>query len=252
MGRQKIKIEKIEVKNHLQVTFSKRRSGLFKKASELCTLCGVEIAIIVFSPAGKVFSFGHPNVESIVDRFLARGPAHGPSPVPGPFHLVEAHRNASVRELNMQLGQILNELEAERKRGEELDGMRKTGQSHYWWEGPIDKLGLDELEQLRDAMEELKRNVAGQEDDDAISDSSCPSAMSSFQKNASSSYNNGKKTRKNLSKRESLASSSSEFTMGSPSYGSFTTFEKIPVKNANGEEEIITPVRRSNRIKNYH
>ncbi|GER42124.1 MADS-box transcription factor family protein [Striga asiatica] len=163
MGRQKIKIEKIEVKNHLQVTFSKRRSGLFKKASELCTLCGVEIAIIVFSPAGKVFSFGHPNVESIVDRFLARGPAHIPNgPGLGPFHLVEAHRNASVRELNMQLGQILNELEAERKRGEELDGMRKTGQSHYWWEGPIDKLGLDELQQLRDAMEELKRNVAGQ------------------------------------------------------------------------------------------
>ncbi|CAA0834264.1 Agamous-like MADS-box protein AGL62 [Striga hermonthica] len=161
MGRQKIKIEKIEVKNHLQVTFSKRRSGLFKKASELCTLCGVEIAIIVFSPAGKVFSFGHPNVESIVDRFLTRGPAHGPSG-PGPFHLVEAHRNASVRELNLQLGQILNELEAERKRGEELDGMRKTGQSHYWWEGSIDKLGLDELEQLRDAMEELKRNVASQ------------------------------------------------------------------------------------------
>ncbi|KAF7127889.1 hypothetical protein RHSIM_Rhsim11G0149200 [Rhododendron simsii] len=46
MGRQKIKIAKIEIKNHLQVTFSKRRSGLFKKASELCTLCGVEIAIL--------------------------------------------------------------------------------------------------------------------------------------------------------------------------------------------------------------
>ncbi|KAK9286442.1 hypothetical protein L1049_014839 [Liquidambar formosana] len=70
MGRQKIEITKIKIKNHLQVTFSKRRSGLFKKASELCTLCGVEIGIIVFSPAGKAFSFGHPNVESIVDRFL--------------------------------------------------------------------------------------------------------------------------------------------------------------------------------------
>ncbi|GER42125.1 hypothetical protein STAS_18887 [Striga asiatica] len=91
----------------------------------------------------------------------------------------------------------------------------------------------------------------GKEDDDVISKSSCPSAMSSFQKNVSS-YNNGKKTRKNHSKREPLASSSSEFTTGSPSYGSFTTFEKIPVKNANGEEEIITPVRRSNRIRNYH
>ncbi|KAL0334985.1 UNVERIFIED_CONTAM: Agamous-like MADS-box protein [Sesamum radiatum] len=157
MGRQKIKIEKIEVKNHLQVTFSKRRSGLFKKASELCTLCGVEIAIIVFSPAGKVFSFGHPNVESIIDRFLAR--STGPNSH-DPFHLVEAQRNASVRELNLQLGQILNEVEVERKRGENLDNMRKTNESHYWWEAPVSKLGLEELEQLRDAMEELKKNVS--------------------------------------------------------------------------------------------
>ncbi|GFP88663.1 agamous-like mads-box protein agl62 [Phtheirospermum japonicum] len=150
---------KMSNESNLQVTFSKRRSGLFKKASELCTLCGVEIAIIVFSPAGKVFSFGHPNVESIVDRLLARNPAQNTN---DPFHLVEAQRNASVRELNLQLGQILNELEMERKRGESLDNMRKTNQSHYWWEGPVEKLGLDELEQLKDAMEELKKNVGQQ------------------------------------------------------------------------------------------
>lgn len=155
MGRQKIKIEKIEVKNHLQVTFSKRRSGLFKKASELCTLCGVEIGIIVFSPAGKVFSFGHPNVECIIDRFLT---CPGPN-TNDPFHLVEAQRNASVRELNMQLGHILNQVEAERKRGESLDSMRRANQSHYWWESPISKLGMEELEQVKEAMEELKKNV---------------------------------------------------------------------------------------------
>ncbi|XP_073154119.1 agamous-like MADS-box protein AGL62 [Henckelia pumila] len=159
MGRQKIKIAKIEVKNHLQVTFSKRRSGLFKKASELCTLCGVEIAIIVFSPAGKVFSFGHPNVELIVERFLNLSPNAAPNP---PFHLMEAQRNVTVRELNLQLGQILNELEMERKRGEALDQMRKSNQNHYWWEGPVDKLGLHELEQLRDAIQELKKNIGGQ------------------------------------------------------------------------------------------
>ncbi|KAL8541648.1 hypothetical protein ACS0TY_002783 [Phlomoides rotata] len=155
MGRQKIKIEKIEVKNHLQVTFSKRRSGLFKKASELCTLCGVEIGIIVFSPAKKVFSFGHPNVESIIDRFLAR-----PAPnTNDPFLIVEAHRNAGLRELNQQLGQITEEVELEKKRGENLDSMRKANQCQYWWESPIEKLGQEELEQVREAMEELKKNV---------------------------------------------------------------------------------------------
>lgn len=157
MGRQKIPIAKISKRTHLQVTFSKRRSGLFKKASELCTLCGVEIAIIVFSPAEKVFSFGHPNVDSILDRFLSRIP---PPESAGAHQIVEAHRNANVRELNVHLTEILNQLEAEKKRGESLQQMRKAGQRQFWWEAPIPELGLHELEQLKVSLEELKKNVA--------------------------------------------------------------------------------------------
>ncbi|KAL2478764.1 Agamous-like MADS-box protein AGL61 [Forsythia ovata] len=160
MGRQKIKLAKIEIKNHLQVTFSKRRSGLFKKASELCTLCGVEIAIIVFSPAGKVFSFGNPNVESIIDRFFDINPSVNPSSTA--FHLLDAHRISSVRDLNLQLSQILNEIEVERKRGEALENMKKNSQIQHWWEAPVNELGFHDLEQLRDAMEELKKNVSNQ------------------------------------------------------------------------------------------
>nr|XP_043634950.1 agamous-like MADS-box protein AGL62 [Erigeron canadensis] len=157
LGRQKIKIAKIQIKNHLQVTFSKRRSGLFKKASELCTLCGVEIAIVVFSPAGKVFSFGHPKVESIVDRFLTRNPNFNSTT--NSLYFMEAHRIASIPELNMQLTHIHNELEAEKKRTETLDEMRKASRSQFWWEAPIEELNLHELEQLKDSMEELKKNV---------------------------------------------------------------------------------------------
>ncbi|KAM3377356.1 hypothetical protein P3S68_009769 [Capsicum galapagoense] len=64
-GRKKVEIVKMKNESNMQVTFSKRRAGLFKKASELCTLCGAEIAIVVFSPgkANKVYSFGHPSVE---------------------------------------------------------------------------------------------------------------------------------------------------------------------------------------------
>ncbi|KAJ9705368.1 hypothetical protein PVL29_003420 [Vitis rotundifolia] len=159
-GRQKIEISKIPKKNHLQVTFSKRRSGLFKKASELCTLCGANVAIIVFSPAGKVFSFGHPDVESIVDRFFTCNPM----PEPNGLHLIEAHRNASVRELNLQLTQVLNQLEAEKKRGEILSQMRRAGQTQCWWEAPINELSMPELEQLKVSMEELKKVVLRQGD----------------------------------------------------------------------------------------
>jgi hypothetical protein len=160
MGRKKTASTKIQTKSHLQVTFSKRRSGVFKKASELCTLCGAEIAMIVFSPGNKVFSFGHPTVESILDRFLSSG-----NPPPEYYskrhdQLVEAHRNYNIHELNLHLTGILNQLEAEKKHGDSLDQMRRANQREYWWEAPVGELGLHELEQMRVSMEELKKSVA--------------------------------------------------------------------------------------------
>ena len=58
MGRQKIEIKKVEKDSNKLVTFSKRRQGLFRKTSELCVLCDVHAAIIVFSPGDKLFCFG--------------------------------------------------------------------------------------------------------------------------------------------------------------------------------------------------
>ncbi|KAF8402327.1 hypothetical protein HHK36_013281 [Tetracentron sinense] len=43
-----------------QVCFSKRRKGLFKKASDLSAISGLDIAAVVFSPAGKPFVLGNP------------------------------------------------------------------------------------------------------------------------------------------------------------------------------------------------
>ncbi|XP_010557539.1 PREDICTED: agamous-like MADS-box protein AGL62 [Tarenaya hassleriana] len=159
-GRQKIEMVKMNNESNLQVTFSKRRSGLFKKASELCTLCGAEVAIIVFSPGRKVFSFGHPCVETIIDRFMNRGP---------PLHkqnnttmqLIEAHRNATVRDLNNQLSQVMGQLEMEKKRGEELSQIRKSNRNpNNWWESPPQELNLNQLTQLKKSLDDLKKIVA--------------------------------------------------------------------------------------------
>jgi len=57
MGRGKIEIKRIENANSRQVTFSKRRAGLLKKAHELSVLCDAEVAVIVFSKSGKLFEF---------------------------------------------------------------------------------------------------------------------------------------------------------------------------------------------------
>ncbi|XVF01423.1 hypothetical protein REPUB_Repub04eG0087800 [Reevesia pubescens] len=92
---------------------------------------------------------------------------------------------------------------------------------------------------------------------DMTNDESCPSEMSSWQRTSSAYYSKKgfkesneyesqeRKSRKTY-RRESLASS--DYSTGSPSYGSFTTYEKMPIKHG-GDEEIVTPVRRSSRIR---
>lgn len=51
MGRKKIRIERIAEERNRQVTFTKRKNGLLKKAMELSVLCDAEIAVIIFSSA---------------------------------------------------------------------------------------------------------------------------------------------------------------------------------------------------------
>lgn len=69
MGRGKIEIKRIENANSRQVTFSKRRTGLLKKAQELAILCDAEVAVIIFSNTGKLFEFSSSGYVSEVSLF---------------------------------------------------------------------------------------------------------------------------------------------------------------------------------------
>jgi hypothetical protein len=57
MGRVKLEIKKIENTTNRQVTYSKRRNGLMKKAYELSVLCDIDVALIMFSPSGKLTQY---------------------------------------------------------------------------------------------------------------------------------------------------------------------------------------------------
>ncbi|KAK8533774.1 hypothetical protein V6N12_047178 [Hibiscus sabdariffa] len=71
MGRVKLQIKRIENDTNRQVTFSKRRSGLIKKAYELSILCDIEIALIMFSPSGRVSHFsGKKRIEDVLSRYI--------------------------------------------------------------------------------------------------------------------------------------------------------------------------------------
>ncbi|KAL4303398.1 hypothetical protein GQ457_10G022070 [Hibiscus cannabinus] len=158
LGRQKVEMVKMTKESNLQVTFSKRRGGLFKKASELSTLCGVELALVVFSPGNKVFSFGHPSVDIIIDRY-SRNSAPETSIT---SQIIGAHRDSNVRRLNMELTELTSQLEAKKKLGAELTQMSKANQELYWFQSPIQELDLSQLQQLKSALEKLKNDVESQ------------------------------------------------------------------------------------------
>ncbi|KAJ4834151.1 hypothetical protein Tsubulata_051335 [Turnera subulata] len=157
-GRKKLELVKIPKASNLMVTFSKRKSGLFKKASELATLCGAEVGIILFSPGRKVFSFGHPSVEQVVDRFLS-GTTRKTS---GAIQLLEAHRSVMIRDLNMELTRVQEDLEMEKRRGEDLQRLCRAGQFRHWWQRPVEDLDLQQLEELQGALQQLKAQAGKQ------------------------------------------------------------------------------------------
>ncbi|XP_044484779.1 truncated transcription factor CAULIFLOWER A-like [Mangifera indica] len=70
MGRGRVQLKRIENKINRQVTFSKRRSGLLKKAHEISVLCDAEVALIVFSTRGKLFEYSTDScMEKILERY---------------------------------------------------------------------------------------------------------------------------------------------------------------------------------------
>lgn len=79
MGRGKVVLERIENKVNRQVTFSKRRNGLLKKACELSVLCDVDVALIIFSSRGKLFEFGSTDMNKILERYHQRCYSSGSS-----------------------------------------------------------------------------------------------------------------------------------------------------------------------------
>ncbi|KAL1212761.1 Agamous-like MADS-box protein AGL16 [Cardamine amara subsp. amara] len=69
MGRGKVVIKRIDNSTSRQVTFSKRRNGLFNKAKELSILCDAQVGVIIFSSTGKLYDFSSSSMKSVIERY---------------------------------------------------------------------------------------------------------------------------------------------------------------------------------------
>uniref|UniRef100_A0A8C2Z6L4 Myocyte enhancer factor 2aa n=1 Tax=Cyclopterus lumpus TaxID=8103 RepID=A0A8C2Z6L4_CYCLU len=69
MGRKKIQITRIMDERNRQVTFTKRKFGLMKKAYELSVLCDCEIALIIFNSSNKLFQYASTDMDKVLLKY---------------------------------------------------------------------------------------------------------------------------------------------------------------------------------------
>nr|AJP06266.1 DAL10 [Pinus tabuliformis] len=120
MGRGKIELKKIESTSNRQVTFSKRRMGLLKKAQELSVLCDAEVGVIIFSNTGRLYDFSSSSMEKMIEAY---------------YRFVEKNSHSQQPHLpihpNQDLGRLMQELQAiestyKKSIGEELSSLSIT------------------------------------------------------------------------------------------------------------------------------
>uniref|UniRef100_A0A8C9B5K7 Myocyte enhancer factor 2B n=1 Tax=Phocoena sinus TaxID=42100 RepID=A0A8C9B5K7_PHOSS len=113
MGRKKIQISRILDQRNRQVTFTKRKFGLMKKAYELSVLCDCEIALIIFNSANRLFQYASTDMDRVLLKYTEYSEPH------------ESRTNTDI-------------LETLKRRGVGLDGQELEPEEVI--EGPGEKL----------------------------------------------------------------------------------------------------------------
>ena len=123
MGRGKIEIKRIENSTNRQVTYSKRRGGILKKARELTVLCDAEVSLIMFSSTGKFSEYCSPTTttKKVFDRYQQ---VSGINLWNSHYEKMQNHLNKLKddnnnlrREIRQRMGEDLNDLEINELRG---------------------------------------------------------------------------------------------------------------------------------------
>ncbi|KAI5001332.1 hypothetical protein ZWY2020_025982 [Hordeum vulgare] len=155
-GRKKTVLLPIVKKNARHVSFSKRKGGLFSKASMLAELTGAQVAAVVFSPGGNVFSFGHPSVDAVVDRFMAGDGAEVQA-------AAADHRLQTLYRLHGVMRKELAERNKGKKRADEALAQQHAAgdQIAAWLQPEVHDMGYEDMAAFAATLMQVQAAVSG-------------------------------------------------------------------------------------------
>ncbi|XP_074323722.1 agamous-like MADS-box protein AGL62 [Apium graveolens] len=106
---------------------------------------------IVMTPQGekKVYSFGQPNLEPVMDKFIT--PQH-PNPAADSGVVLQLVDPPILAELNGHLYMLHDHLENLAIYAERLESERSQRQAKDWFEAPVENLGLEQLQMLKSGL----------------------------------------------------------------------------------------------------
>lgn len=131
-------MKRIENTTSRQVTFSKRRGGLLKKAFELSVLCDAEVSLIIFSQKGKLFEFSSSSTNKTIERYQKNDKNLGHENIL--LEQTTEHLKGEVMSMTRNL-EVL-EISKRRLLGEDLESC-----------------SIDELEKVEGQLDQSLRNI---------------------------------------------------------------------------------------------
>ncbi|KAJ8458474.1 hypothetical protein OPV22_031400 [Ensete ventricosum] len=175
MGRRKLPFTMIDKKSRRQITFSKRRKGLYRKASYLCSQ-GYDMAIIAMSSVGNAFAFGNPDIDAVIRRYERDGHpidsdkeeeeeqgGEVAAVVPPATTLGVLHGSGPTLDLVTTPKACEEGASSSRMIGDETATKASMLEDQrFWWNKSFDHLRVEELRDLEKAMVELRNKAQEQ------------------------------------------------------------------------------------------
>ncbi|KAK7346628.1 hypothetical protein VNO80_21151 [Phaseolus coccineus] len=156
MVRGKTQMKRIENETSRQVTFSKRRSGLLKKAFELSVLCDAEVALIIFSTRGRLYEFSSStsSINKTVERYQRKIKDLC-------VNNNGIHENTQIlKDGDMSMAKRIEQLDNSRRKllGDELDtcSIDELRQVENQLERSLEKIRARKNEMFKEQIEKLK------------------------------------------------------------------------------------------------